>query len=205
MRRSVTRQLSLVPAPFSHEHVRSSTPPARFSTLIRSSRGGCRPTYSLAASMPYAARRDERRTSPTCVGDQAGERVQLQELAFHLADSQSYRTFCLIGFVDKPPKKSTLQRNLKQVRAETLERINRALVAHAQQQEIENGRRLRSDATVVETAIHEPTDSTLLVDCSARVDETWLRETREYVALDFTNQPAPGQAPGARDPACCQN
>jgi hypothetical protein len=66
--------------------------------------------------------------------------------AFHLGDSQSYRAFCLIGFADKPPKKSTLQRNLKQVRAETLERVNRALVAHAQQHEIEDGRRLRSDA-----------------------------------------------------------
>jgi IS5 family transposase len=109
-----------------------------------------------------------------------------EELAFHLADSQSYRAFCLIGFADNPPKKSTLQRNLKQVRAETLERVNRALVAHAQQHEIEDGRRLRSDATVVETAIHEPTDSSLLVDC-VRVLTRLLRETREYVALEFTN------------------
>jgi IS5 family transposase len=109
-----------------------------------------------------------------------------EELAFHLADSQSYRAFCLIGFADKPPKKSTLQRNLKQVRAETLERINRALVANAQQQGIEDGRRLRSDATVVESAIHEPTDSSLLVDC-VRVLTRLLREAREYVALDFTN------------------
>jgi hypothetical protein len=43
-----------------------------------------------------------------------------EELAFRLADSQSYRAFCLIGFADKPPRKSTPQRNLNQVRAETL-------------------------------------------------------------------------------------
>src|SRR5262249_20479828 len=109
-----------------------------------------------------------------------------EELAFHLADSQSYRAFCLIGFADKPPTKSTLQRNLKQVRAETLERINRALVASAQRQGIEEGRRLRSDATVVEASIHEPTDSSLLVDC-VRVLTRLLREAREYVALAFTN------------------
>ena len=106
--------------------------------------------------------------------------------SFHLADSQCYRAFCLIGFVDKTPKKSTLQRNLKQVRAETFERINRALVAYAQDQDIEDGQRLRSDATVIETAIHEPTDSRLLVDC-VRVLTRLLREARTYVALEFTN------------------
>src|SRR5206468_4751002 len=82
-----------------------------------------------------------------------------EDLSFHLVDSQSYRAFCLIGIAEKPPKRSTLQRNLKAVRAETLERINRALVAHAQAQGIEDGRRLRADSTVVEAAIHEPTDS----------------------------------------------
>jgi len=109
-----------------------------------------------------------------------------EQLAFHLADSQSYRAFCLIGLVDKPPKKSTLQRNIKRVRAETLERINRALVASAQEQGIEDGKRLRSDSTVIEAAIHEPTDSRLLVDC-VRVLTRHLREAREYVELTYTN------------------
>jgi hypothetical protein len=48
------------------------------------------------------------------------------------------------------------------------------------------GRRLRSDATVVLTAIHEPTDSSLLIDY-VRVLTRLLRETRECVALDFTS------------------
>jgi IS5 family transposase len=109
-----------------------------------------------------------------------------EELAFHLADSQSYRAFCLLGFADKAPSKSTLQRNLKRVRAETLERVNRALVQHAQAQGIEVGKRLRSDSTVIEAAIHEPTDSSLLLDC-VRVLTRWLREVREYIALPFTN------------------
>lgn len=108
------------------------------------------------------------------------------DLAFHLTDSQSYRAFCLIGFADKTPKKSTLQRNLKRVRPETLERVNRALVGHAQKHGIEDGQRLRSDSTVVEAAIHEPTDSSLLVDC-VRVLTRLLREARDYVALPFTN------------------
>jgi IS5 family transposase len=39
---------------------------------------------------------------------------------------------------------------------------------------------------VVETAIHEPTDSRLLLDC-VRVLTRLLREARGYVALDFAN------------------
>jgi IS5 family transposase len=46
-----------------------------------------------------------------------------EELAFHLADSQSYRAFCLIGFAAQPPSRSTLQRNLKRVRTGTCQRF----------------------------------------------------------------------------------
>jgi IS5 family transposase len=65
------------------------------------------------------------------------------------------------------------------VRAETLERVNRVLVHDAQEQGIEDGQRLRSDSTVIEAAIHEPTDSSLLVDC-VRVLTRLLREAREH-------------------------
>ena len=53
-------------------------------------------------------------------------------------------------------------------------------------QEIEDGRQLRSDLTVVRAAIHEPTDSRLLVDC-VRVLTRLLREAGAYVALRYTN------------------
>jgi IS5 family transposase len=109
-----------------------------------------------------------------------------EQLAFHLADSRSYRAFCLIGLADTPPKRSTLQRNIKLVRAETLERVNRALVHYARKHGLEDGKRLRSDSTVIEAAIHEPTDSELLVDC-VRVLTRHLREAREYVTLAYTN------------------
>ena len=109
-----------------------------------------------------------------------------EELAFHLVDSQSYRAFCLIGFVERSPSKSTLQRNFKLVRAETLERINRGLVAHAQAQGAEDGQRLRSDSTVIESTIHPPNDSNLLLD-SVRVLLRLLRKAQTYVAFSFTN------------------
>jgi hypothetical protein len=51
---------------------------------------------------------------------------------------------------------------------------------------LEDGQRLRSDSTVIKAAIHEPTNSKLLID-SVRVLARLLREAREYVALQFTN------------------
>jgi IS5 family transposase len=187
MRRSVRDQLPLVPAPFGHQHVRELQA-AR--TILDAHPEFARWVQADLLAGGVAADRGRNGMSGeqvlrALVVKQANG-FSYEELAFHLADSQSYRAFCLIGFADKPPKKSTLQRNLKQVRAETLERINRALVATAQQQGVEDGRRLRSDATVVVTAIHEPTDSSLLVDC-VRVLTRLLREARGYVALDFTN------------------
>ena len=44
-----------------------------------------------------------------------------RELAFHLADSRSYRTFCQLGIIEPTPSKSTLAANIKAVKFETLE------------------------------------------------------------------------------------
>lgn len=88
-----------------------------------------------------------------------------RELAFHLADSRSYRTFCRIGVMEKSPSKSALAANLKAVRAETLEKINAELVGAALAANIEKGNKVRVDCTVVESNIHPPTDSELLYDC----------------------------------------
>lgn len=86
------------------------------------------------------------------------------ELEFHLADSLSYRAFCGFGEHDKPVKRSTLQENIKKLTPETLESINRALIAYANRTGIESGSRVRVDATGVESNIHPPTDSSLLYD-----------------------------------------
>ena len=88
-----------------------------------------------------------------------------RELAFHLADSRSYRTFCQLGIIEPTPSKSTLAANIKAVKFETLERINRELVSVAEDAGIEKGRKVRVDCTVVESNIHPPTDSELLYDC----------------------------------------
>ena len=88
-----------------------------------------------------------------------------EQLAFHLADSKTYRAFCGIGFTDKVPKSSILQRDIKKIRPETLEQINVLILGKAKDEGIEEGRKARIDCTVVETDIHHPTDSSLLNDC----------------------------------------
>jgi IS5 family transposase len=106
-----------------------------------------------------------------------------EELSFHLADSRSYRRFCGVGFADEIPSPSTLQRDIKKIRVGTLESINRALLAIAANQHIENGRKIRTDCTVVETNIHHPTDSSLLED-SVRVLARLLERAKEEYKLD---------------------
>jgi IS5 family transposase len=88
-------------------------------------------------------------------------------LAFHLADSFSYGRFCELGWGQKPSK-STLAVCIKAVRADTLEQINRLLVADAKLKKIDDGKKTRIDTTVVEANIHAPLDSSLLYD-SVRV------------------------------------
>jgi IS5 family transposase len=87
------------------------------------------------------------------------------DLAFHLADSSSYRAFCRLGIDQKPLTKSCLQKNIKRVKAATWAAVNRRLVLYAAAKGVETGRKVRTDCTVVASKIHSPTDSTLLWDC----------------------------------------
>jgi IS5 family transposase len=87
-----------------------------------------------------------------------------EELSFHLADSLTYRSFCRFGALEGTPGRSTLAENVKKVRVRTLEKIQRRLVRYAVNLGIEKGRKARIDATVSETNIHAPTDSSLLFD-----------------------------------------
>lgn len=109
-----------------------------------------------------------------------------EELSFHLADSNTYRSFCRLGINQTSPTKSTLQKNIKRVRAETWETINRQIVLHAAAIGIESGKKVRTDCTVVESNIHYPTDSTLLWD-SVRVLVRLMSEANELFGLSFTD------------------
>ena len=107
-------------------------------------------------------------------------------LAFHLADSRSYRTFCRLGITEEAPTKSTLNANLKALQSSTLEAINRRLLAAAQQAKVETGRTVRTDCTVVESNIHDPSDSELLWD-GVRVLTRLQLQVRKILGPDQVN------------------
>ena len=101
-----------------------------------------------------------------------------KELAFHIVDSNSLRRFMRIGIADKGFKKSVLNKNVKALSPQTWEAINGQLVDYAAEEKIEKGRQVRIDCTVVESNIHEPTDSSLLWD-SVRVLTRLLYRAKE--------------------------
>ena len=100
-----------------------------------------------------------------------------EELAFHLEDSDSFRGFSRLE-MGQYPCKSILQENIKALREETWEAIHREIIGYAKEAKIETGRKVRIDATAVETDIYHPTDSTLLAD-GVRIITRWLAEGKE--------------------------
>ena len=105
-----------------------------------------------------------------------------QELAFHIVDSKSIRRFMRIGIADKGFKKSTLNNNIKALSPQTWKAINEQLVQYAAEEKIEKAREVRIDCTVVESNIHEPTDSSLLWD-SVRVLTRLLHRAKNDYGL----------------------
>ena len=102
-----------------------------------------------------------------------------EEMAFHLEDSDAFRSFARLE-MGQYPSKSILQENIKAITEETWEAIHRDILGYAAREEIEKGRTIRVDSTAVETDIHHPTDSTLLSD-GVRIITRWLAEGKELV------------------------
>ena len=106
------------------------------------------------------------------------EKCSYRDLSFLIADSRVFGEFCKIGIGDKPFKKSTLQRNITALTADTWEKIHRITMKEAEENGIEKGRKVRIDCTVVESNIHTPYDSQLLWD-AVRVLDRLLGRARE--------------------------
>lgn len=71
------------------------------------------------------------------------------------SESLVLRQFCRIYF-NPIPDKSTLIRWSHQIRQETLEKFNQRLTQIATRMQITQGRKMRTDGTVVATNIHFP-------------------------------------------------
>jgi IS5 family transposase len=80
-----------------------------------------------------------------------------------VGDSLVLRQFCRLGF-DPVPHHTTLMRWANLLQPETMHRLLDRVTELARSLKVTRGRKLRIDSTVVATAIHYPTDSTLLFD-----------------------------------------
>lgn len=86
-----------------------------------------------------------------------------RELRERIADGYTLRQFT--QFFSRPvPKHDAFHRAFGKLTPATLEAINQQVVLAAVTLKLEDGQKLRTDTTVVETDIHHPTDSTLLWD-----------------------------------------
>ncbi len=86
-----------------------------------------------------------------------------RELRERIADGYTLRRFTRF-YSDRVPKHDAFNRAFNRLTPATLEVINEIVVKAAVDMDLENGKKLRVDTTVVETDIHHPTDSTLLWD-----------------------------------------
>lgn len=164
MRQFQEVQLSLTPTWGPHQHTRELQMAARILDA--------HPEIGALVHRDLLAGRRSDRGRRGLSGDQALRIALLKqihglsyrELEFHLQDSAAFRAFVDLGFKDRPSHQA-LQSNVKRIQPETWEAIHRVLIGFARDQGIERGRTIRGDTTVVDAAIHEPADSSLLWDC----------------------------------------
>src|SRR5713226_1771450 len=102
-----------------------------------------------------------------------------KETEERVKDSLVLRWFCRVYFA-RVPDETTLLRWLRTLRPQTLHALNDRVVQLAVQAKATKGRKLRLDATCVQTTIHHPTDSGLLVD-SVRVLSRLVKRAKTFV------------------------
>lgn len=97
----------------------------------------------------------------------------------NVSDSLVLRQFCRL-YLQPAPDDTTLIRWANLIGPRTLERLNERAVALAVERKVTRGRKLRTDATVVETNVSYPTDSALLED-GVRVLGRFMGKAKEIL------------------------
>jgi len=174
MRQKLTRQMSIFSVTMRHDIGKEL---AAFSEILDATPKMLDLVY---ADLTRVARKDTGREGMTaeqvlrCVALKQYRNLSYEELAFHLEDSKSFRAFARLE-MGQYPSSSSLQENIKPLSEETWEAVHVCLMQYALEAGIECGRKVRIDSTVVESNIHDPSDSTLLWD-GIRVITRWLEE-----------------------------
>ena len=166
--KSLLEQLSLTPVPIAHVHAQELMP---ISALVD------RLPEAVALVHEDLSLRFGRRIDPTKGRDgMAAEQLlrvailkqqtglSYERLAFALADSSTYRSFCR-------------------------EKINQMVVRQARDLGVEKGTKVRTDCLVVDSNIHHPTDSSLLWDC-VRVLVRIMKRAQAAFGFEFVSQRA---------------
>jgi transposase, IS5 family len=96
-----------------------------------------------------------------------------------VCDSIVLRQFCRL-YLESAPDDTTLIRWANTIGGPTLAALNDRAVQLARTLQVTRGRKLRTDATVVETNIHHPTDDALISD-GVRVIGRLLRGAKSFV------------------------
>ena len=105
--------------------------------------------------------------------------ISYSKIIKQVNESIVLRQFCRVYF-NPLPSKSTLLRWANLIQGETLKQFNQGLTLYATQLQITQGKRMRTDGTVVETNIHFPSDNSLLVD-GVRVLTRLLQQARRLL------------------------
>jgi len=105
--------------------------------------------------------------------------LSYEQTEYQVRDSLVLRQFCRV-YLEDVPDDTTLIRWAGVIQPETLQRFNERLIELARQLKVTQGRKLRTDGTVVETNIHPPSDSSLLAD-SVRVIGRTLQRAKQVV------------------------
>jgi transposase, IS5 family len=174
MRQKLTRQMSIFSVTMRHDIGKEL---AAFSEILDATPKMLDLVY---ADLTRVNRKNTGREGMTaeqvlrCVALKQYRNLSYEELAFHLEDSKSFRAFARLE-MGQYPSSSSLQENIKPLSEETWEAIHVCLMEYAVEAGIETGRKVRIDSTVVESNIHDPSDSTLLWD-GIRVITRWLEE-----------------------------
>ena len=112
--------------------------------------------------------------------------LDYRELAFHLGDSKAFRAFARLE-MGHYPSFQALQDNVIKISDPSWEAINTIIVQYAAAIGVETGRKARFDATAVDGAILEPSDSSLLRD-GVRILTRWLLIGKRFMlTATYTN------------------
>jgi len=106
-----------------------------------------------------------------------------EQLAFHLSDSMTYRTFTRLP-AHLSPSRSCLQSTIRSITPETLERAHQVLTRSLLDTGMASLDKLRIDSTVVASNIAPPSDSQLLND-GVRVISRLLAKSKTETGLNI--------------------